>query len=75
MADASISISLPIAAKSRTNIGAITASALGSVAEFVRRRWIYQQTISELQGYSRHSLLDIGAERGIEEFARRAARL
>jgi hypothetical protein len=29
----------------------------------------------EIRQYSEHALLDIGADRGVEEFARRAARL
>ncbi len=44
-----------------------------SIAEALHRRWIYQRTRAELQGYSEHTLRDLGADRGIDEFARRAA--
>jgi len=46
-----------------------------SIATPLYRRWIYQRTLAALEHYSARTLEDIGANRGREEFARRAAGL
>jgi uncharacterized protein YjiS (DUF1127 family) len=46
-----------------------------SIAVLLRKWWIYHRTRAELRGYSERNLRDIGAERGTNEFARRAAGL
>ena len=46
-----------------------------SIATPLRRRWVYQRTLAELEHTSARNLEDIGAHRGIDEFARRAAGL
>ena len=51
------------------------ASIFLAVAIPLRRRWIYHRTLAELQDYSERNLRDLGADRGVEEFARRAAGL
>lgn len=43
--------------------------------EWAAKRRVYYRTCRQLHGYSQRSLLDIGADRGVEEFARRAAGL
>jgi uncharacterized protein YjiS (DUF1127 family) len=51
------------------------ASVFAIAAAELRRRWVYHRTLAELREYSERSLRDLGADRGIEEFARRAAGL
>lgn len=46
-----------------------------AVVDPLRKRWVYQQTLFDLQGYTERNLLDIGAAHGVPEFARRAAGL
>jgi hypothetical protein len=75
MADASFSIALPASSARRTNSGAIVSLSLTRISDFLRRRRVYRQTLAEVGQYSERGLLDIGADHGIEEFARRAARL
>jgi hypothetical protein len=75
MTDLSVSIALPIPRARQRTIGTIIASIAGATAESIRKRWVYHRTLSEIEGYSARSLQDIGAHRGIHEFARRAARL
>jgi len=59
----------------RRTIGELLLSLGGAAGESLRKRWIYHRTLSELEGYSERTLLDFGATRGIDEFARRAAGL
>jgi hypothetical protein len=75
MADATISIAFPVRQAAGRNIAALVLSFVQAVTGVIRRRWIYHRTLAELENYSERSLHDIGADRGIEEFARRAARL
>jgi hypothetical protein len=75
MAYASSELALPSIATPQGNIGKSFASIGGALVEPLRKLWIYHRTLSQLEGYSERVLLDIGAEHGIEEFARRAARL
>ena len=75
MTDLSISIAFPTSRVRQRTIGAVVASIIAAAAESIRKRWVYHRTLSELERYSAHSLQDIGAHRGIHEFARRAARL
>lgn len=51
------------------------SSVFASVGSQLRRRWIYRRTLAELRDYPERNLKDLGADRGIEEFARRAAGL
>ena len=66
---------VPLEVRSEANTTPFTASLAESVAKFFRSRWIYISTVSKLEGYSERNLRDMGVERGIEEFARRAAGL
>ncbi len=73
MAYAASELALPSSATPRLNIGALPLSIAKAIGESLRKRWIYQRTLSDLEGYSEHALLDLGAPYGAEEFARRAA--
>ncbi len=75
MAYASSDLRLPADGVLLPSTPGALASFGGSIATFIRRRRIYHRTLAELQGYTERSLHDIGADQGIEEFARRAARL
>jgi uncharacterized protein YjiS (DUF1127 family) len=73
MAYVSSDLRLPAEAKLLHKVSAAFASFGGSIAISLRRRWIYHRTLAELQGYSDRNLRDLGANHGIEEFARRCA--
>jgi hypothetical protein len=75
MTATAISVRLPVSAGSSLKTLPSPAMLVGGVATFFRSRWVYQTTLAKLEGYSERTLRDIGADNGIEEFARRAAGL
>lgn len=68
-------LQFPLESRAPTRILPGPAAAFARGVRFVQARWVYHTTLSRLDGYSERLLDDIGAEYGIEEFARRAARL
>ena len=75
MADTASVLRFPAEEKLLSDTAGLFSEIAGSIGKFFHRRWIYRDTISKLHGYSHRDLLDIGADRGVEEFARRAAGL
>lgn len=73
MAYARSELALPSLDSPHASIRASVVSLGGSLAESLRKQWIYHRTLSQLEGYSERNLLDLGAARGVEDFARRAA--
>ena len=68
-------LALPSLEIRRASIRTVLLSLSGAAAESLRKHWIYHRTLSELEGYGKRNLLDLGAADGVEEFARRAAGL
>ena len=75
MAYAGSELALPSIATSRANIGGTIGSFGPRVVGRLQKYWLFRRTLADLEGYSERALLDIGAEHGVEEFARRAAGL
>jgi hypothetical protein len=75
MSATTASLPFPVSDTSSTRQVPSAAGLIGGVARYFRSRWIYQRTLTELEFYSERNLRDIGADQGIEEFARRAAGL
>ena len=59
----------------RADLFSVLASAVAAIADPLRKRRAYRQTVRALQDYSERNLMDIGASQGVHEFARRAAGL
>lgn len=72
-----VASSARIPSETRWLSGAFAAvEAIGeAVATTVRKRWIYHRTLSQLESCSARSLQDLGVDKGVKEFARRAAGL